>query len=285
MIPLVSHADFARLHPTGEHPERMERLQVLQEAYPEFEQPGRRATDRELLLVHDPDHVNAVRTASESGRTIMLDGDTVCTPSSYETARLAAGAAITAVERGAFALVRPPGHHATPSRAMGFCLFNSIAVAARFAQVELALERVAILDWDVHHGNGTQEVFWRDSSVFFCSIHQWPWYPGSGGPGEGNETTLNVPLEAGAGDETYLEVLERVVEPAIAAFAPDLLLVSCGFDAAAGDPLGGMRLTPDGFGELARRAGRLCERRAFLLEGGYNLGTLPGLVGAVREAL
>jgi acetoin utilization deacetylase AcuC-like enzyme len=285
LIPLVSHADFARLHPTGDHPERMERLQVVQAAFPDFEPPERRATDRELLLCHDPDHVDAVRRISESGRTVELDADTVCTPSSYETARLAAGAAIAAVERGGFALVRPPGHHATPSRAMGFCVFNNIAIAARVAQISLGFGRVAILDWDVHHGNGTQDIFWDDDSVFFCSLHQWPWYPGTGGPGEGNETTVNVPLEAGAGDDVYVDAFERVVGPAIAAFEPDLLLVSCGFDAAAGDPLGAMRLTADGFADLTRRAGSLCERRAFVLEGGYNLATLTELVGAVREAL
>jgi acetoin utilization deacetylase AcuC-like enzyme len=280
---LVSHPDFARLHPTADHPERPERIQVLHERFPDFEEP-RRASERELLLCHDPDYVALVRTTSESGRTTWLDPDTICTPSSYETARLAAGAAIVAVERGGFALARPPGHHALPGRAMGFCLFNNVAIAVRFAQVELGLERIAILDWDVHHGNGTQEQFWTDSSVLFVSLHRWPFYPGSGGPGEGNATTVNVPLDAGSGDETYLEAMERIVEPAIAAFEPELLLVSAGFDAAAGDLLGGMRVSEAGFTELARRAGRLCERNAFVLEGGYTLETLPGLVAAAAAA-
>jgi acetoin utilization deacetylase AcuC-like enzyme len=283
-VRLVSHADFGRLHPTGEHVERPERLQVLQEAFPGFSEP-RRARREELLWCHDPDYVDLVRSVSESGRTSWLDPDTVCTPSSYETARLAAGAAIVAVEQEAFALVRPPGHHALPGRAMGFCLFNNIALAARFAQIELGLERLAILDWDVHHGNGTQDMFWTDSSVLYVSLHQWPFYPGTGGPGEGNETTVNVPLPAGSGDEEYLAAMDEVVMPAIGRFAPELLLVSAGFDAGAGDLLGGMGVSAEGFGALARRAGTLCERRALILEGGYNLDTLPGLVRPVVEAL
>jgi acetoin utilization deacetylase AcuC-like enzyme len=280
VIEFVSHLDFARLHPTGDHVERQERLQVLQEAFPDFAEP-RRATVEELTLCHDPDYIRFMRETSESGRTVMLDPDTVCTPSSYETARLATGAAITAVERGGFALVRPPGHHALPGRAMGFCLFANVAVATRWAQVELVAERVAILDWDVHHGNGTQDIFWSDPSVLFVSLHQWPFWPGSGGPGEGNETTVNVPLDAGSGDDEYVAAMERVVEPAIAAFEPELLLVSAGFDAGAGDLLGGMQVTEAGFAELARRARGLCERVALVLEGGYTLETLPGFVRAV----
>jgi acetoin utilization deacetylase AcuC-like enzyme len=282
VIPFISHTDFARLHPTADHPERQERLVVLQEAFPDFEEP-RRATEAELGYVHDPDFIRLIRETSESGRTVMLDADTVCTPSSYETARLSAGAAITAVERGGFALVRPPGHHALPNRAMGFCLLANVAVAARWAQIELVAERVAILDWDVHHGNGTQDIFWSDPSVLFVSLHQWPFWPGSGGPGEGNDTTINVPLAAGSGDDEYIAAMEQTVEPAISAFEPDLLLVSAGFDAGAGDLLGGMKVTEAGFGELARRTRGLCERVALVLEGGYTLETLPGFVRAVAE--
>jgi acetoin utilization deacetylase AcuC-like enzyme len=284
VVTLVSHADFARLHPTGEHPERPERLQVLLKEFPDFEE-ARPADVRHVAACHHTYYIDDVQRACDSAETTMLDQDTICTPTTYEAAMLAAGAAVQAVERSAFALLRPPGHHALPDRAMGFCLFNNVAIATRFAQRELGLERVAILDWDVHHGNGTQAMFVNDPSVLFVSIHQWPFYPGTGGPGDGNETTINVPLTAGAGDADYMQAMDETVEPAVTRFAPDLLLVSAGFDAGEGDLIGSMRVTPEGFGELAARTGRLCERRALILEGGYNLKTLPGLVRPVVEAL
>jgi acetoin utilization deacetylase AcuC-like enzyme len=257
---------------------------VLLDAFPDYE-PARPATVAEVGFCHELAYVDLMRRTAESEETVLLDPDTVCTPTSYEAALLAAGAAIQAVEHEGFALARPPGHHALPARAMGFCLFDNVAVAARFAQRELDLRRVAILDWDVHHGNGTQAIFRGDDSVLYVSLHQWPFYPGTGGPGDGDETTVNVPLPAGTGDADYLEAFEHEARPALERFAPDLLLVSAGFDAAAGDPIGGMELTADSFRRLAAAAGRICDRLALVLEGGYNTDTLPGFVQAVLEAL
>jgi len=241
---------------------------------------GRRATEEELLLCHAPAHVERVK-ATEEPR--WLDYDTICTETSYEAASLAAGTAIEAALRGGFALVRPPGHHAEPARAMGFCLFDTVAIAARWAQADLGFERVAILDWDVHHGNGTEAIFRDDDSVLFVSLHQWPFYPGSGGPDDQAETTINVPLPAGCGDDEYLEAFDRVVEPAVERFEPELVLVSAGFDAHVDDPLAGMRVTEDGFRELARRCRALAGRVAAVLEGGYEVETLPGLVDAALD--
>jgi acetoin utilization deacetylase AcuC-like enzyme len=212
-----------------------------------------------------------------------LDYDTVATPTTFEAASLAAGTAVEAARQGAFALVRPPGHHALGPRAMGFCVFNNVAVAARAAQRDTDVERVAIVDWDVHHGNGTDAIFREDDSVLFVSLHQWPFYPGTGGPDDQAETTVNIPLRAGSGDDEYRRAFEGTVEPAVRRFAPDLVLVSAGFDAHEDDPLAQMRVTEDGFRELSQRCAALAPRVAAVLEGGYELHTLPALVQAALD--
>jgi acetoin utilization deacetylase AcuC-like enzyme len=278
-LDFVSHPDMGRLHPTGSHPESPERLDVLLTQLGEWVEPEP-ATAADLERCHARDYIQHIRSVEA---TTLLDLDTICTPTSYEAALLAAGSAIEAVRRGGFALGRPPGHHALPARAMGFCLFDNIAIAARWAQAELGVERIAIVDWDVHHGNGTQAIFDGDDSVLVVSLHQWPLYPGSGGPDEQAETTLNVPLPSGCGDAEYARAFDEIVEPEVRRFEPDLVLVSAGFDAHEDDPLAGMRVTVDGFRELARRSAALGPRVAAVLEGGYNLETLPTCVQAALD--
>jgi acetoin utilization deacetylase AcuC-like enzyme len=269
---VVSHPDFVRLHPTGEHPESQARIEALHERFSYRECAP--ATEDDILRCHTRALLERVRAAPG-----WLDVDTICTETSFAAALLAAGAAIEAARSGAFALARPPGHHAEPGRGMGFCLFDSIAISARWAQAELGVGRVAILDWDVHHGNGTEAIVADDPSIFFVSLHQWPFYPGTGGPGDQGETLLNLPLPAGTGDDAYLAAFEAA-ESAVAAFGPELLLVSAGFDAHVEDPLADLRLSTGLFEELARRAARLAPRVGAVLEGGYNLATLPDLVEA-----
>jgi acetoin utilization deacetylase AcuC-like enzyme len=277
-MPLVSHPSLAELHPTEPHVESRDRLLVLLDAFEVVE--GRAASREQVERCHSAAYLDRLEALEVP---TLLDPDTVASNTSYEAALLAAGCTLTAVDRNGFALVRPPGHHALPERAMGFCLVDNVAVAARYAQAELGIERVAIVDWDVHHGNGTQDIFWEDGSVFFASLHQWPFYPGTGGPGEANETTLNVPLPAGSDDDDYLLAFDELVAPAVLAFEPELVLVSAGFDAHVADPLAGMRVTAEGFRQLARRSAALAPRVAAVLEGGYDVGTLPTLVQAALE--
>jgi acetoin utilization deacetylase AcuC-like enzyme len=278
-VEIVSDRAFAELHPTFGHPEAPDRLAVLLEAFSDFV-AGEPATADDVLRCHAREHLERIRAVAEP---TWLDLDTVASATTYDAALLAAGAAIEAVRRGGFALARPPGHHALPERALGFCLFNNVAIAARWAQQELGVERLAIVDFDVHHGNGTDAIFRSDASVFFVSLHQWPFWPGTGGPDDQGETNLNIPMRAGSGDDEYLRAFERVVAPALDRFEPELVLVSAGFDAHVDDPLADARVTEDGFRELARSCAAAAPRCAAVLEGGYNLATLPGLVGAALE--
>jgi acetoin utilization deacetylase AcuC-like enzyme len=296
-----------REHDAGHgHPERPERLDAvrrgLREAGLEARLRSARprdATRDELRRVHTEAHVE--RVAATAGRTVRFDADTHAGPGSYAAALKAAGAAVEAVDRvlageaeRALCVVRPPGHHAEADRAMGFCLFNNVAVAAAHALV-CGLERVMVVDWDVHHGNGTQAMFYEDPRVLYLSSHQFPFYPGTGaldevGEGRGRGFTVNLPMPAGLGDAEYARVYRQIVEPIGRAFDPQLLLVSVGFDPYVGDPLAGMRVTERGFAEMAAvclsiAAGAAASRAVFVLEGGYDLEGIARSAAAVVALL
>lgn len=299
-----SHRDhFSPSH--VERPERLDAVVTRLERNPTWRCVRRIETTPasvdDLLLVHTEDHVRAVREACERGGG-RLDPDTYVTGASYRAALDAAGCVLGVTKEvvegraaSGFAAVRPPGHHATPSRAMGFCLFSNAAVAARWAQRHGGVDRVLIVDFDVHHGNGTQDVFYEDPSVAYMSVHQSPFYPGTGsvqerghGPAEG--TTTNVPLPSGAGDEAYARVFRSMLRTAALAFEPDLILLSAGYDAHWKDPLGGMRVTVHGFAEMVREIlewSALCcgGRLAAVLEGGYDVEALAACAAATVELM
>jgi acetoin utilization deacetylase AcuC-like enzyme len=282
------------------HPERVERFDAACGGVADLglaRLAARRATFDEIALVH---HRRYIRTAEDEiahGFHELSGGDTHVSHRSYDAALHAAGAVMNAVDsvvageaRNAFCIVRPPGHHATPDRGMGFCVFNNVAVAARYAQKKHGIERVLIVDWDVHHGNGTQDIFYADGSVFFFSTHQSPWYPGTGaadetGYAKGEGKTLNCPFAAGAGREEIVGAFENRLLPALVEFRPDLVLVSAGFDSRAGDPLGHFQLSDQDFADLTRLMMEVADQSAggrlvSVLEGGYNL---TGLSAAVRS--
>lgn len=287
------------------HPECPQRLKVIYDMLEEpdmagkFQEiPPRFADKKELLLVHAGYYVDTLAATSGIEYT-YLDPDTQTCAASYEAAVLAAGGLCEAISevcagklKNAFALVRPPGHHAERGQAKGFCLFNNVAVGARHAQERLKVERVLIVDWDLHHGNGTQHAFEEDPTILYFSTHQFPYYPGTGayteiGMGKGRGFTVNVPLTIGYGDAEYLSIFERVLKPVALEFRPELILVSAGFDIYIGDPLGGMNVTPAGFAAMTRAvmdiAGECCAGKLVLtLEGGYDL---KGERDSVKEVL
>ncbi|MBM4359276.1 MAG: histone deacetylase [Deltaproteobacteria bacterium] len=302
---LVVHSERMVFHDPGAgHPESPERLRAAVRELREVPglrwQEPREVTSAELERVHHPAYVTRLRELR--GRALTLDPDTHASSGTIDAAFLAAGAAIEATEavcRGAttsaLALVRPPGHHAEADAAMGFCFFNNVAVAAAHARAELGCERVLIVDWDVHHGNGTQHIFEERSDVLFVSLHQHPLYPGTGaihevGRGAGRGFTVNVPFPGGLGDADYLHALRSIVVPIADVFRPDLVLVSAGFDAHDADPLAGMRLSEQGYARMTRVLKDLARRHAagrlvMLLEGGYDLDAMPRSLRAAVAAL
>jgi acetoin utilization deacetylase AcuC-like enzyme len=290
------------------HPESPGRLATIYEmldnpamSWKFSEIEPREATHAEIATIHSPSYIDLI--ASTAGDdSVELDSDTVTSPETYRTAKLAVGGVCNAIDsvmasdvNNAFALVRPPGHHAERGSAAGFCIFNNVAIGAMHAILQHNMQKVLIVDWDLHHGNGTQHVFYNDPRVLYFSTHQYPYYPGSGGmdeighgPGEG--FTVNVPLRGGAGDGDYVKIFRKILEPVALTFKPELVLLSAGFDIYQHDPLGSMQVTPEGFAALARiliNIADSCCRGRFVavLEGGYNLQGLTKSVKAVLEEM
>jgi acetoin utilization deacetylase AcuC-like enzyme len=293
-------------HDTGDHPERASRIIAIDCELERRHLVGRRpnvvaspAPDEAILRVHSQELLDGLHEVATAGGG-WIDGDTVLRPESLDVARLAAGAALNAVDAimandidRAFLIARPPGHHATPTRAMGFCLLNTAAIAAAHALAR-GHKRVAILDWDVHHGNGTQDIFYGRSDVLYISLHQSPLFPGTGieaetGLGQGEGYTINIPLEAGTTDAQYLEHLRETVIPAIDAYQPDLVILSAGYDAHVEDPIGGMAVTDEGFRQMMREIVPVANRNGgkllAVLEGGYNARALARCVCDAIEIL
>jgi len=304
---LVYHPIYLE-HDTGDHVENPRRLVTAVSYLKETGikekltcLPPRPALLEELEMIHAPEYISYVKSKAEKGGG-WLDPDTVMSPKSYEAALYAAGGLLVAVEAvmkgevdNAFAWVRPPGHHAIHNRAMGFCIFNNVAIAAKFALSKFSLNRVLIADFDVHHGNGTQDAFYADPEILYFSTHQYPFYPGTGwmdetGTGKGEGTTVNFPMAAGWGDEEYLRAFNEVLVPVARGFEPQLILVSAGFDAHWADQLAMMRVSVKSFAQmvmiLKELATELCQGRlVFTLEGGYNLQVVASSIKAVFDVL
>jgi len=302
---LVFHEKYL-LHDTGDHPERKERLVAIINFLEEGglltrlqRMEARKASVNEVILNHPMNYISTVKSFCEGGRG-SLDPDTVVSEESYEVALWAVGGVLEAIDRvlegrcsSVFCAVRPPGHHALRNRAMGFCLFNNVAIGAKYARGK-GVERVLIVDWDAHHGNGTQEAFYRDPTVFYFSTHQWPLYPGTGsfqeeGEGPGRGYTLNCPMPPRSGDEDFIRVYDREFLPRAKDFSPGLILISAGYDGHRMDPLASLKLTTQGFAELTFRISDLSREThtpvVGVLEGGYNLSALAESVAATIEAL
>jgi acetoin utilization deacetylase AcuC-like enzyme len=304
---VVIDQEYLKHQPGDGHPERPERIKVLLEMAEGLD-PARYqllapivARRADIEATHGKDHVTLIESTARHNR-YALDGDTITCRDSYSVSLLAVGGFLRLLDAVAarecangFALVRPPGHHALRQRAMGFCLFNTMAIGAEYLKRVHGAEKILIVDWDVHHGNGTQDAFYSDPSVLFISTHQYPYYPGSGaatevGSGAGEGFTLNIPLPAGCADPEYAQAFHDLVIPAAEKFAPDWILVSAGFDPHRRDPLGGMGVSDAGFAYMAERLLGLAEKFtagkiAFLLEGGYDLAGLRGSVAAVLNSM